>query len=75
MKEYKGIMNIWVKKFDESFAQARPLTDSPRPLYGYHLLFAIPLCNAARHLIRQPAAPHCSKNPLYIDQYAAAGKI
>ncbi|MBP7173809.1 MAG: S9 family peptidase [Cloacibacterium sp.] len=35
MKEYKGIMNIWVKKFDESFAQARPLTDSPRPLYGY----------------------------------------
>lgn len=35
MKEYKGIMNIWVKKFDEPFDKARPLTDSPRPLYGY----------------------------------------
>lgn len=35
MKEYHGIMNIWVKKVDEDFEQARPLTDSPRPLYGY----------------------------------------
>lgn len=35
MKAYNGIMNIWVKKFDEPFEQARPLTDSPRPLYGY----------------------------------------
>lgn len=35
MKEYEGIMNIWVKKFDEPFDKARPLTDSKRPMYGY----------------------------------------
>jgi dipeptidyl aminopeptidase/acylaminoacyl peptidase len=35
LKETNGIMNIWVKAFDESFENARPLTDSPRPLYGY----------------------------------------
>lgn len=35
MKEYDGIMNIWVKAFDEPFEKARPLTDSKRPLYGY----------------------------------------
>lgn len=35
MKEYNGIMNIWVKKLDEPFEKARPLTDSQRPLYGY----------------------------------------
>ena len=35
MKQYDGIMNIWVKGFDEDFEDARPLTDSKRPLYGY----------------------------------------
>ena len=35
MKSYNGIMNIWIKKFDEPFEKARPLTDSSRPLYGY----------------------------------------
>lgn len=35
MKQYEGIMNIWVKKVDEPFAKARPLTDSKRPLAGY----------------------------------------
>ena len=35
MKEFNGIMNIWVKGFDEPFNKARPLTNSPRPLYGY----------------------------------------
>jgi len=35
MKEYEGIMNIWVKKFDEPFEKARPLTNSKRPPYGY----------------------------------------
>ncbi|MFW5761179.1 MAG: S9 family peptidase, partial [Cyclobacteriaceae bacterium] len=35
MQEYDGIMNIWVKKFDEPFEKAKPLTDSERPLYGY----------------------------------------
>lgn len=35
MKEYGGIMNIWVKAFDAPFDQARPLTDSKRPLYGF----------------------------------------
>lgn len=35
MKPYEGIMNVWVKKFDEPFENARPLTDSKRPLYGY----------------------------------------
>lgn len=35
LKEYEGIMNIWVKTFDAPFEDARPLTDSKRPLYGY----------------------------------------
>jgi dipeptidyl aminopeptidase/acylaminoacyl peptidase len=35
MKPYEGIMNVWVKRFDEPFDKARPLTDSRRPLYGY----------------------------------------
>lgn len=35
MKAYEGIMNIWVKKFDEPFSKARPLTDSKRPMRGY----------------------------------------
>jgi len=35
LKEYDGIMNIWVKGFNEPFEKARPLTDSKRPLYGY----------------------------------------
>lgn len=35
LKEYDGIMNIWVKKFDDSFDNARPMTNSKRPLYGY----------------------------------------
>ena len=35
MKEFNGIMNIWVKEFDASFDEARPLTDSERPLYGF----------------------------------------
>ena len=34
-KAYNGIMNVWVKKFDEPFDKARVLTDSKRPLYGY----------------------------------------
>ncbi len=36
MKEYDGIMNIWLKKFDDPFEKARPLTDSKRPLYDYY---------------------------------------
>lgn len=35
MKPYQGIMNVWVKEFAEPFDQARPLTDSKRPLRGY----------------------------------------
>ncbi|NIF05075.1 S9 family peptidase [Chryseobacterium sp. Tr-659] len=35
LKDYGGIMNIWVKKIDEPFEKARPLTDSKRPLSGY----------------------------------------
>ncbi len=35
MKEYDGIMNIWVKKIDDPFEKARPLTDSKRPMYNY----------------------------------------
>ncbi len=35
LKEYNDIMNIWVKPFDAPFEDATPLTDSPRPLYGY----------------------------------------
>ncbi len=46
MKEYNDITNIWVKKFDEAFDQARPLTNNERPIGGYfwtddskHILF------------------------------------
>ena len=35
MKAYDGIMNIWIKKFDEPFEKARPLTNSKRPMQGY----------------------------------------
>lgn len=35
MKPFNGIMNIWIKSFDEPFEKARPLTNSTRPLYGY----------------------------------------
>nr|MBA3987273.1 S9 family peptidase [Flavobacteriales bacterium] len=42
-----GIMNVWVKGFDEPFENAKPLTKSKRPLYGYfwtydskHILYA-----------------------------------
>jgi dipeptidyl aminopeptidase/acylaminoacyl peptidase len=35
MKEYNGIMNIWVKSFNEPFEKARPLTASKSPLSGY----------------------------------------
>lgn len=35
MKEHNGIMNLWVKKFDEPFEDARLLTDTKRPLAGY----------------------------------------
>ena len=35
LKEYEGIMNIWVKSFEEPFSKARPLTASKRPMSGY----------------------------------------
>ena len=35
MKEHNDIMNVWVKGFDESFDQARLLTDSESPIPGY----------------------------------------
>jgi dipeptidyl aminopeptidase/acylaminoacyl peptidase len=35
LKEYNGIMNIFIKGFDEPFDKARPVTESKRPLYGY----------------------------------------
>lgn len=46
LKEYEGIMNIWIKEFDASFDSALPLTDSRSPILGYfwsydsrHILF------------------------------------
>ncbi len=35
MKEYNGINNIWIKRFDEPFEKAKPLTNNERPLGGY----------------------------------------
>ncbi len=36
LKVYKGKMNIWVKKFDEPFEKAIPVTaDTIRPIGGY----------------------------------------
>ncbi|MBL7905073.1 MAG: S9 family peptidase [Bacteroidales bacterium] len=35
-KPYKGVMNVWVKKFDEPFDAARPVTaDQARPVRSY----------------------------------------
>jgi len=35
-KVYKGKMNVWVKKFDEPFEKAKPITaDTLRPIGGY----------------------------------------
>lgn len=35
MKEYNGISNIWIKKFDDKFENSRPLTNNDRPIGGY----------------------------------------
>lgn len=35
LKAYNGIMNIWVKKVEEPFEKARPLTASNEPMGGY----------------------------------------
>ena len=35
MKEHDGIMNVWVKAFDEDFSEARLLTASSSPILGY----------------------------------------
>lgn len=35
LKEYEGIMNLWIKKIDEPFDNAVPLTNQKRPMYGY----------------------------------------
>jgi dipeptidyl aminopeptidase/acylaminoacyl peptidase len=35
LKANNGILNIWVKKFDEPFEKARPLTASKEPMSGY----------------------------------------
>ena len=35
LKAHNGIMNIWVKKFDEPFEKARRLTNLTRPSVGY----------------------------------------
>jgi dipeptidyl aminopeptidase/acylaminoacyl peptidase len=35
MKAYNGIENVWVKRFDEPFENARPVTATTRPLYAY----------------------------------------
>jgi dipeptidyl aminopeptidase/acylaminoacyl peptidase len=36
IKPYNGVMNIWVKKFDEAFDAARPITaDVQRPVRSY----------------------------------------
>ena len=35
MKAHEGIMNLWIKKFDEDFNEAQLLTQSKSPLMGY----------------------------------------
>ncbi|MCB9426657.1 MAG: S9 family peptidase [Flavobacteriales bacterium] len=35
MKEYEGIMNVWVKTIDQPFAEAKIVTKSKKPLAGY----------------------------------------
>ena len=35
MKAYNGTLNIWVKKMEEPFDKAKPLTNNERPVGGY----------------------------------------
>jgi dipeptidyl aminopeptidase/acylaminoacyl peptidase len=35
MRPFEGVRNIWIKGIDESFDDARPLTDDDRPVPGY----------------------------------------
>lgn len=35
LKEYEGILNIWIKERDSSFEKAHPLTRDKRPMYTY----------------------------------------
>jgi len=35
MRPYEGVRNIWIKRIDEPFNAARPLTDDDRPVPGY----------------------------------------
>jgi len=35
LKAHKGILNVWVKKINDPFERAKPLTESSRPLYGF----------------------------------------
>lgn len=35
LKAHKGILNVWVKKINDPFEKAKPLTESSRPLYGF----------------------------------------
>ncbi len=35
IRPYEGVRNIWIKGIDESFDDARPLTDDDRPVPGY----------------------------------------
>jgi len=36
MKQHKGIMNIWVKAFNEDFEKAKLLTNNSSPLFDYY---------------------------------------
>lgn len=35
LKAHEGIMNVWVKKIEDPFSEARLLTDSKTPLYSF----------------------------------------
>jgi len=35
IKPYKGVRNIWVKKRDQAFEEAHPITADERPVFGY----------------------------------------
>ena len=35
LKEYEGILNIWIKHFDDDFGKSIPLTNSKSPILGF----------------------------------------
>jgi dipeptidyl aminopeptidase/acylaminoacyl peptidase len=69
-KVYKGKMNVWVKKFDEPFEKAKPVTaDTLRPIGGYFWTY-----DSKYILYVQDKGGNENYNVYGVDPYASAEK-